>query len=286
MPSTTPAPGTQYALRGGGYEAAIAGVGASLRVLRDGDGDLVVPFDADRPRPAMRGALLAPWPNRTANGRYRFGGTEHRLPVNEPSTGNASHGLAADLAFEAVEQDAASVLLRATIDPQPGYPWRVRLDVRFTLGSSGLEQRVTAVNESDEAAPFGSGGHPYLLAGPHTTGAIDAWTLEVRAERVLLIDDERMLPTALVPVGEHAERFDYRRPRVLGDTELNHAFAELERDDAGWGRARLTAPDGLGAEIAWDAASHWVQLYTGDLPGAAEHRHARPSTATRSRSSP
>jgi aldose 1-epimerase len=50
---------------------------------RDGDGDLVVPFAAYEPRPAMRGALLAPWPNRTADGRYRFRGVEHRLPVDE-----------------------------------------------------------------------------------------------------------------------------------------------------------------------------------------------------------
>lgn len=274
VPSTTPASGAQYPLRAGGYQAVIAGVGASLRVLRDGEGDLVVPFDADEPRPAMRGALLAPWPNRTADGRYRFGGVEHRLPVNEPATGNASHGLAADLVFEAVEHDAASVLLRATIPAQPGYPWRVRLDVRFALGPGGLEQRVIAVNESDAVAPFGVGGHPYLLAGPHATGAIDAWSLELRAERVLLIDDERMLPTGLVAVRERAERFDFRRPRVLGGTELNHAFTELERDDAGWARARLTAPGGLGVEIAWDAASPWAQLYTVDLPGAAEHRHA------------
>ncbi|HWS52387.1 MAG TPA: galactose mutarotase, partial [Microbacterium sp.] len=78
-----------------GYEAVIASVGASLRSLTFDGRDLVVPFDADEVRPNYRGTTLAPWPNRVVDGRYRFGGVEHRLPLTEPERGHALHGLLA-----------------------------------------------------------------------------------------------------------------------------------------------------------------------------------------------
>ena len=39
------------------------------------------------------GAPLIPWPNRIAEGRYSFEGSEHQLALNEPERGNAIHGL-------------------------------------------------------------------------------------------------------------------------------------------------------------------------------------------------
>ena len=42
---------------------------------------------------AFRGKLLAPWPSRLRDGRYRFGGVEHRTPLTEPERHNALHGL-------------------------------------------------------------------------------------------------------------------------------------------------------------------------------------------------
>ena len=44
-------------------------------------------------RPAYRGALLAPWPNRVVDGRYTFDGEEQQLPLTEPERGHALHGL-------------------------------------------------------------------------------------------------------------------------------------------------------------------------------------------------
>ena len=36
---------------------------------------------------------LIPWPNRLAEGRYSFAGSEHQLPLDEPERENAIHGL-------------------------------------------------------------------------------------------------------------------------------------------------------------------------------------------------
>lgn len=269
-----PASGVQFVLRAGDYRAEIASVGASLRSLAWRGRDLVVPYAADELRPAMRGALLAPWPNRLADGRYAFGGATHQLPVTEIATRTAAHGLVAWTGFDAERSTSDTLRLSSVIEPQPGYPWRVQVEVVFAISASGLEQVVRATNLSADPAPFGVGGHPYLLAGPQRRSAVDGWRLEVPADEVLLVSADRLLPTARIAVdGGERERFDFRAPRPIGDAVLNHAYTALHADADGRVRVRLTGDDG-GTEIDWDAGMPWVQLYTADgLPGD-DFRHA------------
>jgi aldose 1-epimerase len=269
-----PRSGEQYELSAHGYNAHIAGVGATLRSLRYDGRDLIVPFDADELRPAMRGALMAPWPNRTADGRYAFEGVAHQLVRNEYETGNAAHGLAAWLDFRCTEKVADRISLTATIEPQPGYPWRVRVEVTFYLDADGLVQEVIATNESPDAAPFGVGGHPYLVARTSSTGAADDWMLELPADEVLLVSADRLLPTGIAKVDAHGQgRFDFRARRAIGATTVNHAFTSLRRDADGRARVHVTEPDGHGVEISWDERCPWVQVYTADAPGSVGHRH-------------
>lgn len=261
----TPLSGTQYILRAGDDEAVIASVGASLRSLRRSGRDLVVPFDADEVRPAYRGATLAPWPNRIVDGVYEFGGTEYRTALTEPTRGHALHGLAAWLDYDAVDRGPDHVTLAATIQPQTGYPWRVRVETTFTLAADGLTQRVTAVNESEEPVPFGTGPHPYLVAG---SGALDTWELHLPASEVLEVTADRLSPVALAPVGVDADRFDFRVPRALGPVEIDHAYTGLQRSDAGVAAVRLIDPvAGTGVEIVWGQECPWVQIHTADQPG-------------------
>lgn len=259
-----PLSGSPIVLRSGPYEARIASVGATLRSLQHDGVDLVVPFGEDEIRPSMRGALLAPWPNRIADGRYVFGGQTHQLVQNEPETRTATHGLVAWTDFAVVSASADHALLSAVIAPQPGYPWRVRIDAEFRLGSAGLTQEITATNESATDAPVGLGGHPYLVAGPVREHGIDGSTLELDAEQILLVSDDRLLPERTVSVSDAAAGGrDFREPRRIGSIELNHAFTELARRE-GPARARLLADDGSGVEIEWDARCPWVQVYTTD----------------------
>jgi aldose 1-epimerase len=268
-----PRSGDQYELSAHGYVAEIASVGATLRAVRYEGRDLILPFDADEVRPAMRGALLAPWPNRTADGRYTFEGVAHQLMRSEFETGNAAHGLVAWLDFICVERTTERVALTATIEPQPGYPLRVRVDAVFALDADGLQQRIVATNESGDAAPFGLGGHPYLTVGRVTARAIDECVLELNADEVLLVSTDRMLPTGIAKVETYeGGRFDFRRPRRLGAASVNNAFTSLRRDADGRARARLTNGAGRGVEISWDERCPWVQVYTADAPGSGEHR--------------
>lgn len=266
----TPASGTQHALRAGDYEAVIASVGATLRSLTHRGRDLVVPFDADEVRPAHRGATLAPWPNRVVDGKYSFGGREFQLALTEPARSHALHGLAAWLDFEAIDKGPDHVTLAAVVQPQTAYPWRIIVTTRFELGPDGLTQSVTARNESTEPAPWGTGPHPYLVAGE---GRVDDWTLELPAEQVLAVTPDRLIPTELVAVeADDPERFDFRAARRIGTAEIDHAYTGIVRDDDGTATVRVTAADGTGVAMSWDSACSWVQVHTADKPEPAQSR--------------
>lgn len=259
--------GTQHLLRAGAYEASIASIGASLRSLTHAGRDLVVPFEADEVRPAYRGATLVPWPNRVVDGRYAFGGVEHQLALTEPSRGHALHGLGVWLDFETVDKGPDHVELRAVIEAQTGYPWRVSVSTRFWLGPDGLTQTVRAENLSDAAAPFGTGPHPYLVAGP---SPLDDWSLGLPAASVYLTTDDRLLPTELVPVQDaDPARFDFRAARTIGAAEIDHAFTGLSEY-----RVEVLDPTGTGVSMEWDAACPWVQVHTADLPGGGPGNRA------------
>lgn len=259
---STPASGGQYVLRHGPHEAVIAGVGASVRSLTHDGRDLIVPFGADEIRPAFRGATLAPWPNRIVDGRYTYAGSSHQVPLSEPARGHALHGFALWQRFEPLEHSHERLTLATTIEPQDGYPWRVRIETRFALDSTGLTQMVTATNQSRSTAPFGTGPHPYLVAGP---GTVDDWMLELPASQVLRTDD-RLAPTQLVDVGSDPSRFDFRSPRLVGDVALDHAFTGVDHA-GGLAVVRVVAANGHGAQISFGAECPWVQIHTADSHG-------------------
>ncbi len=268
MPFTTS--GTQHALRAGHYEAIIASVGATLRTLTYDGRDLVVPFDADQVRPSHRGVTLAPWPNRVVDGTYTFDGVERQLALTEPARHHALHGLAVWLDYEAVDKGPSHVTLAATIPAQTAYPWRIDIETTFSLTADGLTQTVTATNTSPAPAPWGTGPHPYLVAGD---GLVDAWTLELPASEVLAVTDERLIPIGLRAVdAEDPDRFDFRAARRIGSAEIDHAYTGLQRDADGIATVRVTDETGAGVEMSWDAACPWVQVHTADKPDPAQSR--------------
>ncbi len=157
------------------------------------------------------------------------------------------------------------VTLATEIVPQAGYPWRLHVETTYRLSADGLTQTVAATNRSADAAPFGTGPHPYLVAGP---ARLDEWTLDLPADQVLEVTDAQLAPIGLADV-TGSPRFDWRAERTLGDVEIDHAFTGLQRTD-GAAVVRLTDPSGTGVEMVWDAACPWVQIHTADLPPLAD----------------
>ncbi len=72
----------------------------------------------------------------------------------------------------------------------------------------------------------------------------------------------------LIPVGREdvtGTPYDFRTARPIGDVELNHAFTDLARDDAGLTTLELRDPaSGRGVALWGDAGVRWLQLYTAD----------------------
>lgn len=265
--TVTPRSGRQLRLTAGAYRADIASIGATVRALTFDGRDLIVPFAEDEVRPGFRGATLAPWPNRIVDGRYGFDGVEHQLALTEPKRGHALHGLLGWAEFEDRLVLDDRVVLAAVIEPQTGYPFRVEVEVEYRLDAQGLHQTVTARNIGADAAPWGTGPHPYLVAG---SGRVDDWTLTLPASEVLTVTPDRLSPVAVASVDAHPE-WDFRTARPIGDVFIDHAFTELSRTD-GVAEVRLVTAEGQGVGIAWDERCPWVQVHTAGTPTPATHR--------------
>ncbi|SDI45929.1 aldose 1-epimerase [Arthrobacter cupressi] len=257
----------EYRISSGEYSAAITARAAALRELRYRERDLVVPFPAGGPIPDFRGIIAAPWPNRVADGRYTFDGTEFELPVNETDRGCALHGLVFELDWTLESHDGTSVTLSCTPEPTAGYPHALRIAVEYLLTDAGLHSRVTAANLGSTTAPYGVCPHPYLVAG---ASPLDEWTLELPAATFLEVTPDRLLPKDTRPVEGHP--FDFRAPRPIGATGIDHAFTDIAFDDAGHARVLVTDPGGTGVGMSWDSSCAWLQIHTADKEPPAANR--------------
>lgn len=272
MPLTgrSPLSGRQTILRHGRYSAAVASVGASLRSLRWDDRDLIVPFDADQVRPAYRGAILAPWPNRVVDGRYSFEGVTYQLSITEPERGHALHGLLTWQDWSIDSSTSSAVVLSCMLVAQQGYPFPLLMRVRYELDDGGLTTTVTARNIGPASAPYGAAAHPYLVAGE---GTVDDWELKLPARKVLQVTEDRLIPTAIADIGSPGlEDFDFRELRAVGSVRIDHAFTGLSRDTRGQATVQVIGTDGTGTAIDWGTECPWVQIHTADLPGAGTRR--------------
>lgn len=252
----------------GDYAAWIAPEGGAPRTLTWRDDDLLVPgvpTAESGPFPPMTAqCVLAPWPNRVADGVFAHGGEVHRLEVTEESRATAIHGFAASRRWEAAEVAEDAVTLTLDVGPEPGWPWPLRLSARWSVDpDTGLRGGLSARNLSDAPCPFGLGWHPYLSA----CGApLDDCALEVPVATTLPLDPVRNLPAGPeVPADVAAPGIAAGMP--MAGVWLDHCFG-----GAGGGAgsvATLTGPDGRGAELTADPRFRWFQVYTAD-PGHGE----------------
>ena len=262
-----PPSGEQIALVHGDLDAVITEVGATLRSLRADSVPVIWEYPEGEISSGDRGQVLAPWPNRLEDGSYRFGDIVGQAALNEPERSNAIHGFVRWLPWSIEERSADRALLSCLIHPQPAYPFRVRIDLDYTLGDGGLEVACRVTNAGSGIAPFGLGFHPYLLAGP---GGIDEAEIRLSAQRRLLLD-KRGLPTGEEPVSGSVFDLDGRTLRGL---ELDDCYTGLAVGNDGRWHARLDLR-GRHSEIWADTAFAYAMCYTGDTLGEpADRRRA------------
>ena len=253
--------GTQYEIAGHGYRAIITSVGACLRLLQFEGRDLVVSFREDEAMTAFRGALAAPWPNRIADGRYLADGVPQQLPINEPLRNCALHGLVFDRAWRLLVQEPSEIVLGVRLPAGSGYPFQLDLTARYTLTANGLTTTIEAQKSGTGVAPYGVCPHPYLQAGDTP---LESWTLTIPAERVFEVTPDRLLPVRVVDV--EGGPLDFRAPRALGTTEIDHAFTGICVGSSRSTTLELREAGGNGVAITFGPECPWLQVHTADLP--------------------
>ena len=259
--------GAQTELCHGEQCAWIVEQGGGLRQYTVGGVDLLDGYDAQERSTDARGQVLAPWPNRLADGRYSFRGDAYQLPLTEPGKRNAIHGLVRWDVWRIGERSDNEVVMEHDLLPQDGYPFTIHLEARYRLGDEGLSVSITATNAGTKAAPYGVGMHPYLSLGVER---IDDLELRAPGQRWLEADD-RGIPTGEADVA--GTDYDFREPRRIGGTQLDTAFTDLIRGDDGRARIDLHAPAGTGVSVWLDEAFGHLMLFTGDaLPERGRRR--------------
>jgi aldose 1-epimerase len=240
--------GEQFELRLGAQRAVVTEVGATLREYSVDGRPIVAGFAEDEICPGARGQVLMPWPNRIADGVYRFADIAEQAPINDLGHRTAIHGLVRWLPWTPRQHTDDRVRLETRLHAQPGYAWTLDLAVEYRLRSEGLEVTLAAANLSSGWAPFGAGCHPYLAA---PSGRVDDGELEIPADEYLEVDD-RLIPTGR-RLSVEGSQLDFRSARQVGETVLDNCFVPTARQASF-----------AGTTIWWGPEFGYLQAFTGD----------------------
>lgn len=255
---------TEIELRSGDWSATVSTYGASLRGVTWRGLPVVTGYRGAEAKQGGQGDVLIPFPGRVRDGRYAWDGASYELPLTDKDGPNAIHGFVRRLSWTAdiVSDHAATFGLE--FDGAKGYPFPLRLALRYELSPAGLAVELTITNTGVVDAPVGAGFHPYFTVG---SAQVDGDTLELPFSEVL--EFERLLPTGHRS-GVEGGALDFQAPRVIGETRFNHCFAAPTRDPDGYARVRL-AGNGRVVTVWMDATFNYVVLFTGDAlpPGVA-----------------
>lgn len=248
--------------------AVISQTGAALLEYTVGDRPVVLGMEA------FDGAVLAPWPNRIADGRYDFRGRSHQLPITEPSRRTALHGLVASTVWDVADRDETSAILRTTIEPSAGYPFELTLTVTYTLREDAIAIVAHASNSGTQSAPFAFGFHPWIHPGAAT---VDEAQLLIPAQTWFPVDD-RLIPIeerpfnsgSFIPTDHGPDEAscivckDFRALRVLRDSVLDDTFGSPRRATDGWSYAHLRGADDRTVVVGMNESFRAWQVCTGD----------------------
>lgn len=244
----------------GPYSAEVSLMGAALTKVKYRDALLVTDLDDQGELLPYAGAIIAPWVNRIADGRYRFCGVEQQLPINEPHRHNSVHGHSAGTLWTRISQTKRRLRLGCLLNPSQGYPHHVRIDARYRVSHHGLCLTVRAQVLDDSPAPFGLGLHPYFLIN----GTTSTSRLKIPATEVALTNSDTLIPESVV--GVNGTDFDFRRGVTMPLDAIDHSLGGLRKNlRSGWRTpisATLGLPNGAEVVMAWSKNLRWVHVFS------------------------
>lgn len=222
-------------------------LGAAVATFRYQGRDVLRPTPLGASDPFETAAFaLAPFANRIADGRFRVGDREVRIPRNAPNQAHPLHGHAwrNPWRVESATRDSATLTFEHSAD---SWPWHYSVTQTLTLRGDSLEVALSLENRDATPMPAGLGWHPYFHKGP---GA----ELKTHLEGVWLTDEE-YLPVRLA----HGTRFgQWGRGDEVARPEL------VDNCHTGWpGVAEILLPaERLRLALTANRALHWLHIYS------------------------
>ena len=110
-----------------------------------------------------RSAVLVPWPNRIADGKWNDDGIIRSLSDAGNLHPQALHGLVFLRDFVVSEVEQSRIRLETVIDPTLGYPYRINVSVIYELVDTSLYVSIECINTENRSVPIGIGWHPYFF---------------------------------------------------------------------------------------------------------------------------
>lgn len=165
--------------------------------------------------------ILYPAPNRTRNGRYRWGGEDYAF--RKKGEARTIHGLVYDEPWRIMDVRENECAVTGRIDFTPGselfdvFPFEHTLEVTYQLDENALSMRFVVENTGARSFPFGLGIHTYFWK---ENGAA---TICVPTEERFESDDEHF-PHAVVPV---SGTYDLRQPVQVDALNLDDVYTNL-----------------------------------------------------------
>ena len=240
------------------YQAKIDLENASLASLHYQGIEIVKEFARDRGREYFAGQVLAPWPNRIKNGTYSVGSKSFHLEINDRETNSALHGFAYESLWAMTRESSSDVYLEAELFPKDGYPFSLKLELAYSITSTGLKTTLRVINVGEDIAPYGAGFHPYFSAG--ATNCIDNLELAFLSNFHLENDESTLTPRG-VAISDDT-KFSFNKKQTISSTKINHSF----KVSSGFNQQiQISNPEGRIFEVKLIEGIEWIHIYTLDF---------------------
>ncbi|MGM5469469.1 aldose 1-epimerase [Flavobacteriaceae bacterium LMO-SS05] len=194
-------------------------------------------------------AILFPFTNRVALGKYDFDNKTFQLELNELGNSNALHGLVYNKTFKVIKQEtsateAAVSITYNEIQPSKGFPFKYAITFDYVLTKKELQLHVTVKNTDQTAFPFSLGWHPYF-----ETNDLSNSYLYINSHKKITTNDK------MIPDGEKA--MDWDKPLKIGDKTFDDCYILSSNI------AELKTPE-YHLNFSFSSKNSYLQLFTPD----------------------
>ena len=171
------------------------------------------------------GAVVGPFANRIANGRFTLDGKEYNLPIN--NNGQTLHGgtLGVDcIVWDVKEVTESKILFYAELpDAQDGFPGNRSIEMVYELTPNN-EFLVSYKATTDAPTVMNLSHHSFFNLEGDGEGTILDHVLQINADAITPVNDVLIPSGELMPV--EGTPFDFREPHAIGE-RVNADHAQL-----------------------------------------------------------